>query len=274
MNRLAISALLGAAVALAACDGGTGVRDANVSGKWLYHAYIGPCEVTAVMHVSESGSTLSGTVPPTSGSCGGSSGLGSLPADSSITVSGNVRGDSVTFTMHGWGSQLVHTAAVAGDSMSGTLTGAVWLQAGTPNGSFGARRYTTEVFPGRFQVALSGAVNDTIEGPTYANQYGPVFYYDDGTGAGGITKNLNVGGFPLTPGTYHIYDRTVARDSVAGGITYHGQFYRFRDGTATISSVAGGYFQGTFDANAYLTTDTTRKIRAVGGFHPHYYVAQ
>jgi hypothetical protein len=268
-------ALAGALLALAACGGATDSHDAAIAGKWLYRANVGGCEYAAVLHIAESGSTMSATVPPVAAGCSTTFGFFDLPADSSATLTGRVKGDSVTFTLHAWGSDLVHTAAVQGDSMSGTITGAGWFPAGSPgsgSGGFGARRYTTEVLPERFHLVLTGAVNDSLDGRTHSNQYGPQFYTDDLAGAGGITKNINVGAFPLAAGTYHVYDRTVFRDSVAGGVIYRGGFYRFRDGTATITRVTADEFEGTLDATAYLISDTTRKVRVQGGFHPHYVV--
>ncbi|HSU14903.1 hypothetical protein [Longimicrobium sp.] len=272
MKRFALGALL----ALAACDGATHPRDAAIAGKWLYHANVGACDVTAVLRMSETGSTVTAAVPPVAAGCSASFGFFSLPADSAATLSGRVYGDSVTFTLRAWGSELVHTAAVQGDSMSGTVSGAGWLPAGIPStpGTFGARRYTTQVLPDRFRMVLTGAVNDSLEGRTHADQFGPLFTMDDGTGAGGLTKQVNVGGFPLTPGTYPVYDRTVQRDSVTGGVVYRGGFYRFRDSTATITRVTGDELEGTFDVTAYLTSDTTRKVRVQGGFHPHYTIVQ
>ena len=264
------------AAALAACDGGTGVHDANAAGKWLYRASVFGCDFTTVVRVTQSGSTLGGTVLPVMASCRGSSGYYTLPSDSNVTVSGRVHGDSVTFTLHAWASNLVHSAAIHGDSISGTVTGPNRSGPGpdtTTTGEFGARRYTTEVLPGRFRVALSGAVADTVEGAAHSEQFGPTFYYDDG-GAGGYLARFGSGTFPLVAGTYHIYDHSVVHDSLSGGIGYHGRFYRFRNGTATITAVGPDHFQGTFDANGYLAADTTQKIHAVGAFNPDYYIAQ
>ncbi len=270
-NALLFAALL----ALAGCDSGTAPRDAAVSGKWLYRGQVGYCTINAVLRVRQDGSTVTGTVPPLATGCYSPFGIFSFPADSSVTVSGQVKGDSITFTLRAWGFQLVHTAAVMGDSMSGTVTGADWLPAHSgADGTFGARRYTTEVLPDRFRLVLSGAVSDTLEGSASGTQFGVLFSNDDGTGAGGVTKNLNVGGFPLVPGTYRIYDRTVQRDSLAGGVTYRGAFYRFRDGIATIGSVTGDTFQGTFDVTAYLSTDPNQTVQVRGGFYPHYYIQQ
>lgn len=268
------AALLGAALIVAACDGGTtAVRDANLAGKWLYRGSIAGCDFTAVLRISVSGSAVSGTVPPTSGSCSfPGSGTGTLPADSNITVGGVVHGDSVTFTLHAWSSDLVHTAAIHGDSMAGTFTGAKWGGTLAGPGEFGARRYTTEVLPSRFRVAVSGAVTDTIEGIALSTQYGPTFTNDDRTPAGVLMRYGSAGTFPLVPGTYRIYDHTVLRDSLAGSLQVHGSAYRFRDGTATITAVGADHYQGTYEANGYLTTDTTQKIHAVAAFNPYYAV--
>jgi len=265
--------LLMGLLALAGCDSGTAPRDAAVAGKWLYRGQVGYCTINAVLRVRQDGSTVSATVPPLAAGCSSPFGIFELPADAPVTLSGRVDGDSITFTLNAWGSQLVHTAAVSGDSMSGTVTGADWLPVHSgPDGTFGARRYTTEVLPDRFQLVLTGVVNDSIEGSATGTQFGVLFGYDDATGAGGVTKNLNVGGFPLVPGTYRVYDRTVQRDSVAGGVTYRGAFYRFRDGTVTISSATDGAFRGTLDAIAYLPTDPTQTVQVRGGFYPHYFI--
>jgi hypothetical protein len=271
MKRLTLAVAL---LALAACDGATGSNDAAIAGKWLYRANVGGCEYTAVLHITETGSNVSAAVPPVAASCSTTFGFFDLVVDSSATLTGRVKGDSVTFTLHAWGSDLVHTAAVQGDTMSGTITGAAWLPAGFPVGSggFGARRYTTEVLPERFHLVLTGAVNDSLDGRAWSNQYGPQFTSDELVSAGLLTKAIAVGTFPLAPGTYKVYDHTLQRDSLTGGVQYRGGYYRFRDGTATITRVTGDEYEGTLDVTAYLISDSTRKVRVQGGFHPHYVI--
>jgi hypothetical protein len=272
MKVFAAAALV---AALAACDGGTSVRDANATGKWLYRADVAGCQMTTVVRISQSGSTLGGMVSPVMASCRGSAGYYTLPADSNVSVSGAVHGDSVTFTLHfpAWGWTLVHSAAIRADSISGAVAGPNGA-AGPETGAFGARRYTTEVLPDRFRVSLTGAVTDSMEGGTQSDQFGATFYSDAGTAAGYLFRYGSGGTFPLVPGTYRIYDHTVVHDSLSGGIDYRGRAYRFRDGTATVTAVGPDHYQGTFEANGYLTTDTTQKIHAVGAYNPGYYIRQ
>jgi hypothetical protein len=259
-------------VALAACDGGGTTQpqphDAAVAGKWLYRGANAECGNSLVLHITQSGSTLSAQVPPVGTPKCLPPGFGS-GSDSSATFTGRVKGDSVTFTVHAFGADIVHTGVISGDSISGTYTGAPWAAPGTAT-PFSLRRYTTQVLPQRFMLALSGTVTDTVEGIARSDQYGPRFVYDDETSAGRLTKGVNVGGFPSVPGTYTIYDASTARDSLTGGVSYHGTFYRFSGGTATITSAANGFVQGTLEADAYSLDDHAKTLHVRGGFYASY----
>lgn len=257
--------LLGCALALAACDGGTEVRDAAVAGRWLYRGSVGGCEVTGVLRLTQQGSTVGGTLAWPGGECGSSA----LPVDSTATLTGRVDGDRAVFTLRGWGSTITHQASVRADSMVGTVAGAPWARGAA--GSFGARRYAADQLPPeRFHAAAEGAVADTVEGRAHADRWEIVMLRDDGGARITFAEDQRDRGFPDEPGTYRVRDWTMHPDSLAGGLVYFGdasRAFRMRDGTVTIASASGGYVRGTFDVAGYRPGAPAVTVRLRGSFN-------
>jgi len=255
------------ALALAACGGTTDARDASVGGRWVYRASVGGCDVTGVLRVRQEGSPVSGTLEWPGGPCAPSQGLTTVPADSQVTLSGRVDGESLAFTLHGWGGVLAHTGSVRADSMGGVVSGAPW---GTQPGRFEARRYAEgTVLPGRFRAVVGGAVTDTLEGSASANRYELVMRRDDGRVQVTIAVLEEKLRLPSSPGTYRVHDWTVHADSLAAGLVYEDdptRAFRMRDGTLTISSASGGTLRGTFDVTGYRPEDSAATVRVQGSF--------
>ncbi len=258
--------LLGA-LALSACDGPTGSRDAALAGRWLYRASVGDCEVKGVMRITQRGSVLEGRLSWPGGPCAST---GPIPADSGVTLAGRVDGDGATFTLRGWGTEIAHTASVRADSMSGTVSGAPW-GAAVEGGSFRAWRYEDdEVLPERFRVVVDGAVADTLEGSARANPWELVMARDDGRARLTIAVLPREERLPMSPGTYHVHDWTVNPDSLAGGLVYMGdgtRAFRAREGTVTITSASGGLLRGTVDLTAYRPADPQATVQVRGAFN-------
>jgi hypothetical protein len=255
---------------LAACSSAADMPGPRLAaGKWLYHGSIAGCEIVGVLTLADAGSAIRGRMPTAGSACIGSAGYYSLLPDSSVGVLGRLEADSAVFTLSGWGSQLRHSAVAGGDSLSGSIT--ALLSTGlTGTGTFAARRYV-ETPAGRFQMVISGALNDTVEGGSYANQYGVYMERDDDLVKFELTERSDPTSYPDAPGSWAVHPFRATQDSASGFLylASGNRIYLAREGTVTISSVNDGFIRGTFEVRAYDRFDPASTITIRGDFFPH-----
>jgi len=258
-------------VTLTACGSATDSSGARLAaGKWLYHASVGQCKIVGVLTISEAGSAIKGRMPTAGSFCMGAAGYFTLDPDSSVQVVGRVEGDSAIFTMSGWGSELRHSAPLTGDSVAGSISAPAssWIQG---PGTFAARRYQ-ETPAGRFQLVVSGAVNDTVEGPTYANQFGVYMARDDDLIRFELTESTDPTPYPAQAGSWKVHPYRATEDSLTAWLYLKksNRIFSADDGSVSITAVTDGFIQGSFEIHAHENGDPARTVTIRGNFVPHY----